>query len=59
VASKDFFLRPISESIKFLQETQIKYIYLPKIYNVRLDESSKIVQNIFENEEVVIYQVKQ
>ncbi len=55
VASKDFFLKPITKSTKFLQDNRIRYIYLPKIYNVRLDESTKLVKNIFENEEVVIY----
>lgn len=58
VASKDFFLKPISETSKFLQDNKIKYIYLPKIFNVRLDESTKLVKNIFENQEVVIYEVK-
>lgn len=58
VASKDFFLKPISESAKFLQDNKIKYIYLPKIYNVRLDESAGLIKNIFENEEVVIYIVQ-
>lgn len=57
VASKDFFLKPISENTKFLKENKIKYIYLPKIYNARLDESSGVIKNIYENEEVVIYQV--
>lgn len=55
VASKDFFLKSSPEA-KFLKENNIKYIYLPKIYNIRLDESSKVVKNIFENEEVKIYQ---
>ncbi|MBU0999834.1 hypothetical protein KKE78_00360 [Patescibacteria group bacterium] len=59
VTSKDFFLKPILEGSKFLRDNNIKYIYLPKIYNVRLDESTKEIRNIFENEEVVIYQVKQ
>lgn len=58
VASKDFFLKPTSEGAKFLHVNYIKYVYLPKIFNVRLDESSKLVKNIFENEEVVIYEVK-
>lgn len=57
VASKDFFLKPISESAEFLKDNKIKYIYLPKIYNVRLDESIGIVESIFENEEVLIYKV--
>ena len=59
VASNDFFLKPLSESTKFLQNNHIKYIYIPKIFNVRLDEGINIVKNIFENAEVVIYQVKQ
>ncbi len=56
VASKDFFLKPITESTKFLQDNKIKYIYLPKIHNVRLDESAASIKNIFENEKVVIYE---
>ncbi|OGE64799.1 hypothetical protein A3I48_00560 [Candidatus Daviesbacteria bacterium RIFCSPLOWO2_02_FULL_36_7] len=57
VASKDFSLKPISEEVKFLLENNIKYVYLPKIFNVRLDESTKLIKNIFENEEVVIYKL--
>ncbi len=57
VTSKDFFLRPISENLQFLKENRIKYIYIPKIYNLRLDESSGTIMNLFENEEVVIYKV--
>ena len=59
VASKDFFLKPITESSQFLRDNYIRYIYIQKIFNVRLDESTKLVKNIFENEAVVIYQVKQ
>lgn len=55
VAAKDFFLKPLSESSKFLQDNHIKYIYLPKIYNIRLDESTGIVTKIFENEELITY----
>ncbi|MCL4415380.1 MAG: hypothetical protein M1365_01570 [Actinobacteria bacterium] len=57
VASKDFFLKPITENVKFLQDNHIKYIYLPKIFNIRLEEGTKFVKNIFENEEIVIYKV--
>ena len=57
VASKDFFLKSVTKSINFLHDNHIKYIYLPKIFNVRLDESTNIVKNIFENEEVVIYKL--
>ncbi len=58
VASKDFFLKPVSEDVKFLRDNNIKYIYLPTIYNVSLDESGEKVENIFKNEEAVIYKVK-
>ena len=55
VATKDFFLKPLFQSLEFLQDNNIKYVYLPKIYNVRLDESNGIVRKIFENEELIIY----
>ncbi|MDD5415714.1 MAG: hypothetical protein PHE48_01770 [Candidatus Daviesbacteria bacterium] len=59
VASKDFFLKPVSEGSKFLRDNNIKYIYIPKIYDIRLDEGAQEVKNIFENEEIIIYQVNQ
>lgn len=57
VASKDFFLKPTSEGLKFLNDSDIKYVYIPKIFNVRLDESITKVKNIFENDAVVIYKI--
>lgn len=57
VASKDFFLKPTLNGSGFLRGNNIRYIYLPKIFNTRLDEGSNIVKNIFENEEIVIYEV--
>ncbi len=57
VASKDFFLKPISESLQFLKSNNIKYIYIPKVFNARLDESNIAIKNIFENEDVIIYGV--
>ena len=57
VSSYDFFLKPITESSKFLRDNHIRYIYIQKIFNVRLDESAGFVKNIFENEEIIIYQV--
>lgn len=57
VASYDFFLKPITESSKFLKDNYIRYIYIQKIFNVRIDENAGFVKNIFENEEIVIYQV--
>lgn len=59
VASKDFFLKPITEDMRFLRDNHIKYVFLPKIMNIKLDESAKVVKNIFENEEVIIYGVNQ
>lgn len=55
VASYDFFQRSIGDELKFLKDNSIKYIYIPKIFNARLDESTGVIKNIFENEEVVIY----
>lgn len=55
VASKDFFLKP--ESV-FMKENNIKYIYLPKVFNIRISEDVLPIENIFENEEVIIYKVK-
>src|SRR3989344_5129524 len=57
VAANDFFLKGVFESAEFLQDNYIKYIYLPKIYGMRLDENTKPIKNIFENEEVVIYKI--
>lgn len=56
VASKDFFQRPDTH---FLTDNHIRYIYLPKGVNIRLDENSLSIKNIFENEEVIIYQTIQ
>lgn len=56
VASNDFFQKPTNYGLEFLNNNKIRYVYLPKIFNIRLDE--KEVDNIFENEEVVIYRVK-
>lgn len=56
VASKDFFYRVNGE--KFLKENNIKYVYLPKIYNLTLDTNSLNLKTIFENETVLIYKVQ-
>ena len=55
VATKDFF---VNQSSNFLIQRNIRYIYLPKQFEIRLNEVTKNVKNIFENEEVVIYKVK-
>ncbi|OGE39784.1 hypothetical protein A3B42_04760 [Candidatus Daviesbacteria bacterium RIFCSPLOWO2_01_FULL_38_10] len=54
VAAKDFFNG--SFDINFLLNNNIKYIYLPKIYNAWIKENPEVIKNIFENEEVVIYE---
>ncbi|MDO8638595.1 MAG: hypothetical protein Q7R43_03395 [Candidatus Daviesbacteria bacterium] len=58
VASNDFFMGPDSQKQEFLRKNNIKYIYIPKIFNQRIDESSGI-KNIFENEEIIIYGVNE
>ncbi len=54
ISSKDFFLK---NDIKFLKDNNIKYIYLPKIFNTFLDIQTA-AENIFENDKVIIYKVK-
>ncbi|OGE72978.1 hypothetical protein A3H18_00225 [Candidatus Daviesbacteria bacterium RIFCSPLOWO2_12_FULL_38_10] len=54
VAAKDFFNGFFD--INFLLNNNIKYIYLPKIYNAWIKENPEVIKNIFENEEVVIYE---
>lgn len=58
VSSKDFFSNQGLKGEKFLVDNKIKYIYLPKALNIKMDESSLNIINIFENDEVVIYKVK-
>ena len=53
ILSKDFFLSGNSD---FLKDSNIKYIYIPKIHKVSLDE--KGITKIFENDFVYIYEVK-
>lgn len=54
VESNDFFMGPDSQKVEFLKKYNIKYIYLPKILNQKIDESDNL-KNIFENEDVIIY----
>lgn len=59
VASKDFFSSGgDNQRLNFLLDNNIKYIYLPKIYNFVVDESKIGAINIFENEETIIYKIK-
>ncbi len=54
VASRYFFYKP---EAKFLSDNNIKYIYLPKVFNIKLEEP--FIGHIFENEEVTLYKVKE
>lgn len=57
IAAKYFFTYPYSKGNKFLNGNNIKYIYLPKIYKLSLDEQKLNLKVIFENQQVIIYQV--
>ncbi|MEK7616941.1 MAG: hypothetical protein AAB414_02715 [Patescibacteria group bacterium] len=63
VASENFFEILDFRKFNFLEKNNIRYIYLLKIFNigaieqVKALEKEKLVKNIFENEEVVIYKV--
>ncbi len=57
VASNDFFLSPTIQQTKFLEDNHIKYIYVPKIFNKKIDENADI-KKIFENSDVLIYKYK-
>ncbi len=56
VASRDFFGNS-TRGYKFLKNSNIKYIYLPKVHKVSLGKIDN-VKIIFENEEVIIYKTK-
>lgn len=58
VAATDFFQgRDVSWSRNFLLENRIKYIYLPKFFNVALDYEKLNLREVYTNKEVLIYQV--
>lgn len=59
ISSKDFFLRPDLSGEQFLKDNNIKYIYIPKRFNLSIDEKLFTVDKIFENKEVLIYQTRQ
>ena len=46
-----------NQAMEFLRRNQIKYIYLPKIFGVQLNQHDLNLKNIFENNEVIIYEV--
>ena len=57
VASNDFFINSDNQARKkFLDLNKIKYIYLPKYFNISMSEFPLNLKTIFENEEVKIYQ---
>lgn len=56
IAAKDFFM---DSGKGFLSANKIKYIYIPKLSKVFLDESSLPVTKIFDNDEVAIFRVNQ
>ncbi len=55
VSAKDFFASS-GKRYDFLKDNKIKYVYLPKMYNVSLNESDQI-KKVFENSDVLIYSV--
>ena len=55
--SKDFFANNTLKDTQFLAKNNIKYIYLPKIYGVSLDNLSTKIEEIFQNNEAVIFKV--
>lgn len=57
VASKDFFAKSGIGEEEFLTKNHIKYIYIPKISKVKLNDQIKNIKIIFENDEVLVYEV--
>lgn len=57
VAVNEFFnSRDYDWSTEFLKDNNIKYLYLPKIYNISLEWDKLELKQIFENREAQIYQ---
>jgi hypothetical protein len=57
-SAKRFFVeKNLGWSNKFLKDNNIRYIYLPKIYNLPMAEEEYPIKKIFENENANIYQV--
>lgn len=51
------FMKIKDRSKNILKSNNIKYIYVPKLFNFQVDEGLMGVKTIFENEEVKVYQV--
>lgn len=57
-ANRFFVEKNLDWSNKFLKDNNIRYIYLPKIYQLPAAEQEYSMKKIFENEDVNIYLVK-
>ena len=57
VESKSFFSAQNSYSREFLRRNNIRYIYIPKSFGVSMDEKILNITKIFENKEVLIYEI--
>lgn len=58
VSSKDFFASQNEKENEFLKKNNIRYIYLPKIYNKILEKKVLNIKKVFENNEVIILRVE-
>jgi len=56
-ATRFFIEKDLSWSNKFLKDNNIKYVYLPKIYQLPMAEGEYLMNKIFENGGVNIYKV--
>lgn len=52
-----FVEKDLSWSNQFLKENNIRYVYLPKVYQLPMAEKEYSMEKIFENSEVNIYKV--
>lgn len=50
------FSRNRNQSKQIMNSNNVKYFYLPAIYNLQIDESQMGLRNIYQNEEVKIYE---
>lgn len=56
-AGRFFVEKDLSWSGKFLKDNNIRYIYLPKIYQLPMAEGEYSMRKIFENSDVNIYKI--
>jgi hypothetical protein len=57
-ANRFFTIKDLKWSNKFLIDNNIRYVYLPKVYQLPMAEEEYSMKKIFENEDVNIYLVK-